>query len=65
MLQTTKKGIHVRCLLQIELPVETSNAGIKSGKLPDVIGATMEKWKPEAAYFFSTNGKREIGRAHV
>lgn len=48
----------MRCLLQVELPIEAGNAGIKSGKLPEVIGATMEKWKPEAAYFFPSNGAR-------
>jgi hypothetical protein len=51
----------MRCLLQVELPIEAGNAGIKSGKLPEVIGATMEKWKPEAAYFLpSSGGKRSM-----
>jgi hypothetical protein len=50
----------MRCLVQIELPIEAGNSGITSGKLPEVIGATIEKWKPEASYFFPSNGKRSM-----
>ena len=50
----------MRCLLQVELPIEAGNAGIMSGKLPELIGATVAKWKPEASYFLSINGKRAM-----
>jgi hypothetical protein len=50
----------MRCMLQVELPIEAGNAGIMSGKLPEVVAATMEKWKPETAYFFAINGKRAM-----
>jgi hypothetical protein len=50
----------MRCIVQVELPIEAGNAGIISGQLPETIGATIEKWKPEAAYFFPTNGKRSM-----
>jgi hypothetical protein len=50
----------MRCIIQVELPIEAGNAGIMSGKVPEVIGATVAKWKPEASYFFPTNGKRSM-----
>jgi hypothetical protein len=48
----------MRCIVQIEMPVEASNEGIRTGKLPELINTTIEKWKPEASYFFPSNGKR-------
>ena len=40
------------------MDVEASNAAIKSGKLGEVIGSMMERWKPEAAYFTAVDGCR-------
>jgi hypothetical protein len=48
----------MRFVLQVEMPNEAGNDGIRSGKLPEIIAATVEKWKPEASYFFPSNGKR-------
>lgn len=48
----------MRTMLKVKMQVERSNEALKSGRLPDVIKKTMEKWKPEAAYFFPANGKR-------
>ena len=49
----------MRMLLKISLPVETSNEAIKSGALQATIQSTMERLKPEAAYFFpDENGNR-------
>ena len=40
------------------MDVAASNAAIKSGKLGEVIGAMIERWKPEAAYFTAVDGCR-------
>jgi hypothetical protein len=38
--------------------VEAGNQGIKSGSLPKVMQQTGERWKPEAMYFTTFDGKR-------
>ena len=48
----------MRMMLRAQIPVESGNAAIKSGKLPEVIKRTMDKLKPEAAYFFPYEGER-------
>jgi hypothetical protein len=60
LIKTKRKGIQMRCIVQVELPIEAGNSGITSGKLPEAIGAAVEKWKPEASYFFPSNGKRSM-----
>jgi hypothetical protein len=48
----------MRMMLKVQIPVETGNEAITSGQLPAVIKKTMEKLKPEAAYFFPQDGER-------
>lgn len=48
----------MRMVLKVSIPVEAGNAAIKSGLLQKTMEATMEKLKPEAAYFFAQNGQR-------
>jgi len=48
----------MRTLAKISIPVEAGNAAIKDGTLPKIIGETMEKLKPEAAYFGALGGQR-------
>jgi hypothetical protein len=48
----------MRCALQIKIPAEAGNAAFKSGKLGESIAAFVEKWRPEAAYFFPREGQR-------
>jgi hypothetical protein len=48
----------MRCAVQISFPAEAGNAAVKAGKLGEVIATFMEKWRPEAAYFFPREGKR-------
>jgi hypothetical protein len=48
----------VRTILTVQMDVNASNAAIKSGKLGEVIASTIERWKPEAAYFTAVNGCR-------
>ena len=48
----------MRTMVKVSFPVETSNRAIKDGGLPKVIMSAMDTLKPEAAYFFTENGKR-------
>jgi hypothetical protein len=48
----------MRMLLRVTIPVEAGNIAIKAGTLGTTVGAMLEKLKPEAAYFFAENGKR-------
>ena len=48
----------MRTMLKIQMSVEAANAAAKDGRLGKVIGATMERLKPEAAYFTAVNGDR-------
>jgi hypothetical protein len=40
------------------MDVTASNKAILDGSLPQIIQATMDKLKPEAAYFLATDGQR-------
>ncbi len=48
----------MRTLLKFSIPVAKGNQAISDGTLPRVLGNMMGTVKPEAAYFFSDNGKR-------
>ncbi|MCZ7584132.1 MAG: hypothetical protein M5R36_12770 [Deltaproteobacteria bacterium] len=48
----------MRTMLRVRVPVEAGNKAIQDGSLPKIIQATVEKLKPEAAYFFPENGVR-------
>ncbi len=48
----------VRTILKVEMSVEATNAAIKDGRLGKVMASTLERLKPEAAYFTAVNGKR-------
>jgi len=48
----------MRTMLRVQIPAERGNVAIKNGKLPEVMKQVLDKWKPEAAYFFSLDGKR-------
>jgi len=48
----------MRMLLKINMPVEHGNQAAKSGALKKTIMTTMEKLKPEAAYFYPEGGNR-------
>jgi len=45
-------------MIKFALPVESSNAAIRTGKLEKVFHQIVEDLKPEAAYFFPTGGER-------
>jgi len=48
----------MRTLLKVTIDAEPGNRGILEGALPKVIQSAIDKLKPEAAYFYSNNGKR-------
>jgi hypothetical protein len=48
----------VRTMIRVTIPAEPGNAAIKSGRLPQVIAESMERLKPEAAYFTADKGAR-------
>ena len=48
----------MRMMLRAQVPVEKGNEAIKNGKLQEVIKKTMDRIKPEAAYFFPYEGER-------
>lgn len=48
----------MRTLVKFSLETAAANAAIKSGELANLIGSTMEKLKPEAAYFTTDDGRR-------
>ncbi len=48
----------MRCIVKVQIPMESGNAMIVENKLKDVVGGILEELKPEAAYFYSENGTR-------
>jgi hypothetical protein len=48
----------MRVLMQVSIPTEAGNAGIKDGTLGKTLQTILEEIKPEAAYFFENNGFR-------
>ena len=48
----------MRVRLKVQIPVEAGNKAIKDGQLPKIMEATLSALKPEAAYFFTEDGKR-------
>jgi hypothetical protein len=48
----------MRTFLKVQFPVEASNAAVKDGRLAQILQATMERLKPEAAYFTAVDGCR-------
>jgi uncharacterized protein DUF3303 len=48
----------MRTMLKVQMDVNASNEAIKDGRLGKVIATTMERWKPEAAYFTAVDGCR-------
>ncbi|MGZ3416795.1 MAG: hypothetical protein ACXVEE_02960 [Polyangiales bacterium] len=45
-------------MLRVSMDVEAGNRSIKNGAIGKVMEATMERIKPEAAYFTADGGKR-------
>lgn len=48
----------MRMLMKVQMDVNASNAAVKSGKLGEIVRSTLERLKPEAAYFTAIDGCR-------
>ncbi|NLR67386.1 hypothetical protein HGH92_23990 [Chitinophaga varians] len=48
----------MRTMLKVVMEVSAGNEAIKKGRLPEIIKATVDKIKPEATYFFASEGCR-------
>jgi hypothetical protein len=48
----------MRTILKLQIPAKAGNAAIKDGRLGKVIASTLERLKPEAAYFTAMDGDR-------
>ena len=48
----------MRTMMTIQIPVDAGNAAVADGRLSKVIGETLDRWKPEAAYFTAVGGDR-------
>lgn len=48
----------MRVLLKASMDTEKANEAIRNGTLPKLIEKSLERIKPEAAYFTSENGQR-------
>ena len=48
----------MRMMLKVSIPVEPGNTAVKDGSLKKVIGESLERLKPEAAYFLAEDGRR-------
>lgn len=48
----------MRVMLKATLDTEKSSEAIRQGKLPELIKGTMDRIKPEAAYFMPDEGQR-------
>ena len=48
----------MRMMLKVTIPVEAGNQTIKDGTLPRAMQSTMERLKPEGAYFLAEDGRR-------
>ena len=47
----------MRVMAKIMLPVESGNQGVKDGTIGKLFQAAGERWKPEAMYFGTFEGR--------
>jgi hypothetical protein len=48
----------MRVMARITMPVESGNQSIKDGRLPATMQRAAERWKPEAMYYTTFDGRR-------
>lgn len=48
----------MRTMIRVTIPVDSGNKAIQDGTLPKILAATMERLKPESAYFYTERGVR-------
>jgi hypothetical protein len=44
--------------VRVNIPNEEGNEAIRSGKMGEIMGGFVQKWKPEAIYFYLSDGQR-------
>jgi hypothetical protein len=45
-------------LVRLSVPTEAGNAALRKGTLQKALSEFLERWKPEAAYFYADRGER-------
>lgn len=50
----------MRMMVTASIPTDKGSETIKNGKLPTVIESTLNKIRPESAYFYTENGLRTM-----
>jgi hypothetical protein len=48
----------MRVMARVSMPVEAGNKSIQEGRLPATMQHAAERWKPEAMYFTTFDGRR-------
>jgi hypothetical protein len=48
----------MRVMMKVQMDAEAASRAIRDGTLPKMMGETMERLQPEAAYFGPEHGKR-------
>ena len=48
----------MRTLMKVTIPVQAGSAAIRDGRMPHLLEATLQRLKPEAAYFYPGRGQR-------
>jgi hypothetical protein len=57
-LAISKKETVMRFAVRMNIPNEEGNKAIHEGKLGEILSAFVQKWRPEAVYFYLQGGKR-------
>jgi len=47
----------MRTMMRISIPIEAANRAVQDGSVKQILQATLEKLRPEAAYFFPEEGR--------
>jgi hypothetical protein len=53
-----ERGINMRMMLKVTIPVAPGNAAVKDGSLKKIVLEALDRLKPEAAYFLAEDGLR-------
>ena len=48
----------MRTMIRVTMPADAGNAAVKSGRLEKLMGESLARLKPEAAYFCADKGSR-------
>ncbi len=48
----------MRVFMRVQIPTQSGNESIRKGGLPQIMGRFIETYRPEAAYFTTSEGDR-------